>query len=269
MKKIIMVLLMVLCTATSMDARRVVRVLAIGNSFSEDAIEQYLYELAAAQGDSLVIGNAYIGGCSIDRHWSNAQSGKAEYRYRKIVGGKTVTRQHADLASIISDDQWDVISLQQASHFSGLPYTYANLSRLKDYVLATCTNPKVQIVWHLTWAYSKDSRHGSFRFYRKDQQRMYNDILLTAQDVLPRVGISRVIPVGMAIQMMRGKMGDVLCRDGFHLEKTYGRYTAACTWCEFLTGRRVVGNAYRPQGVDEQTARLAQQMAHKSLRNYR
>lgn len=30
------------------DARRVIRVLAIGNSFSEDAVEHYLYELAAA-----------------------------------------------------------------------------------------------------------------------------------------------------------------------------------------------------------------------------
>ena len=43
---------------------KVIKVLAIGNSFSQDAVEQYLYELAAAQGDSLVIGNAYIGGCS-------------------------------------------------------------------------------------------------------------------------------------------------------------------------------------------------------------
>lgn len=267
-RKIILVLA-VLCAVGTADARRVVRVLAIGNSFSEDAIEQYLYELAAAQGDSLVIGNAYIGGCPIDRHWVNAQSGKPEYRYRKIVGGHTITRQHADLASIIRDDEWDVITLQQASHFSGLPYTYANLARLKDYVVATSTNPKVQIWWHLTWAYAKDSRHGAFRFYHHDQQLMYSDILLTAQQVLPTVGISRIIPVGMAVQLMRGQMGDVLCRDGFHLNKAYGRYTAACTWCEALTGRRVTGNAYRPDGIDAPTARLCQQMAHRAVKAYR
>ena len=39
---------------------KVIKVLTIGNSFSQDAVEQYLYELAAAQGDSLIIGNAYI-----------------------------------------------------------------------------------------------------------------------------------------------------------------------------------------------------------------
>ena len=88
MKRLMWAILL-LMAVVSADAARVIKVLAIGNSFSEDAIEQYLYELAAAQGDSLVIGNAYIGGCSIDRHWSNAQTGKPEYRYRKIVGGKT------------------------------------------------------------------------------------------------------------------------------------------------------------------------------------
>ena len=80
------VLLLVFCVA-GVNAKRIVRVLAIGNSFSEDAVEHYLYELAAAQGDSLVIGNAYIPGCPLDRHWDNALTGKKAYRYRKIVGG--------------------------------------------------------------------------------------------------------------------------------------------------------------------------------------
>ena len=37
-----------------------IRILAIGNSFSEDAIEQYLYELALEGGDNLIIGNASL-----------------------------------------------------------------------------------------------------------------------------------------------------------------------------------------------------------------
>lgn len=248
------------------DARRVIRVLAIGNSFSEDAVEHYLYELAAAQGDSLVIGNAYIGGCSIDRHWANAQAAKPEYRYRKIVGGHTTTRKNVDLATIIRDDQWDIITLQQASHFSGLPYTYAHLQHLKDYVLATSTNPRVQIAWHLTWAYPATSTHSAFKYYGRSQQRMYSNILLTAAEVLPRVGITRVIPVGVTIQLARQEMGDVMNRDGFHLQLAYGRYAAACTWCEFLTGHSIMGNPYRPAGVDAATARLMQRMAHRALK---
>ena len=37
--------------------RKVVKILAIGNSFSQDAVEQYLHELAEAEGISTIIGN--------------------------------------------------------------------------------------------------------------------------------------------------------------------------------------------------------------------
>ncbi|WP_373564704.1 DUF4886 domain-containing protein [Sphingobacterium sp. E70] len=43
----------------------VLRILAIGNSFSEDAIEQNLYELAKAGKKKIVIGNLYIGGAPL------------------------------------------------------------------------------------------------------------------------------------------------------------------------------------------------------------
>lgn len=264
-KKTYILLLLLLAVSLGSSARTL-RVLAIGNSFSEDAVEQYLYELAAAQGDSLVIGNAYIGGCPIERHWDNAQTGKCDYRYRKIVGGHTTTRNKVDLATIIRDDEWDVISLQQASHFSGLPYTYAHLQELKDYVVATCTNKQVEIIWHMTWAYSKDSKHHAFRFYKRDQQKMYDSILSTVAQEVPRVGIRRIVPSGVTIQLLRGEMGDVLCRDGFHLEKNYGRYAAACTWCEVLTGRKVTGNKYHPASVKPETAALVQKMAHKAVK---
>ena len=39
----------------------VIRILAIGNSFSQDAVEQYLYELFDAAGIKVIIGNMYIG----------------------------------------------------------------------------------------------------------------------------------------------------------------------------------------------------------------
>ena len=61
-------------------------------------------------------------------------------------------------------------------------------------------------------------------------------------------------------------MGDVMNRDGFHLQLAYGRYAAACTWCEFLTGHSIMGNPYRPAGVDAATARLMQRVAHRALR---
>src|SRR5690554_4668636 len=62
----------------------IIKILAIGNSFSQDAIETYLHELAEAEGISVIIGNLYIGGASLELHWKNASNNTAAYDYRKI-----------------------------------------------------------------------------------------------------------------------------------------------------------------------------------------
>ena len=252
-----------LAVATTASAR-VIKVLAIGNSFSQDAVEQYLYELAAAQGDSLVIGNAYIPGCPIDRHYENLKTDKAEYEYHKVVRGILSTHRNIDLKQIIRDEQWDIITLQQASPLSGIASTYGNLSRLKQLVESYTTNLHVQFAWHMTWAYAHNFTGKEFEAYGNDQRRMYNDIVHALQRVIPTVGITQVIPTGTAIQLSRYFMGDVLNRDGRHLSLTTGRYIAACTWCEFLTGKIVDGNHYRPQTISEEEARICQQAAHEA-----
>ena len=243
---------------------RLIKVLAIGNSFSEDAVEQYLYELAAAQGDSLIIGNAYIPGCTLDRHYDNLRGDSAFYAYRKIVGGTKSERKGTTLKNIIRDEQWDVISLQQASHYSGIPTTFTSLPLLKRLVQSYTSNLHVEFVWHMTWAYADDFTSDRFSAYGNSQRRMYHDIISTMLNVLPGVGIRRIIPSGTAIQLMRYRMGDIMNRDGLHLSYTLGRYTAACTWCEFLTGRNIDGNPYRPDTITEEEAQACQQEAHEA-----
>jgi hypothetical protein len=53
---------------------RVIKILAIGNSFSDDAIEHYLYDLAKASGHKVLIANLYFGGRSLQTHWERASS---------------------------------------------------------------------------------------------------------------------------------------------------------------------------------------------------
>ena len=65
------------------DGDGTIRLLAIGNSFSADAVEQELYPLFAAAGKKIVIGNLYIAGCPLEKHASNAASDAAAYSYRK------------------------------------------------------------------------------------------------------------------------------------------------------------------------------------------
>jgi len=263
MKKILIAVL--LSMATMVTSGKVIKVLAIGNSFSEDAVEQYLYELAAAQGDSLVIGNAYIGGCSIEMHLDNLKSSRKKYAYRKVVGGEKISENGVSLQRIILDEPWDIITLQQASLLSGIAESYKNLPTLQRQVKLLATNPHVDIWWHMTWAYSKSLKHANFEIYGSDQQRMYDDIVNCLRTEVPKANILQVIPSGTAIQLMRYLKGDVLSRDGYHLSYTIGRYTAACTWCEMITGRNIDGNEYWPSSISMDDAKLCQQEAHEAI----
>jgi len=260
-----LLILLMLSMAAMTAQSKVIKVLAIGNSFSEDAVEQYLYELAAAQGDSLVIGNAYIAGCSIEMHLDNLKSSRRKYAYRKIIGGEKIRESNVSLQRIILDEPWDIITLQQASLLSGFAESYKNLPTLQRQVKLLATNPQVNIWWHMTWAYSKSYKSTHFELYGSDQQRMYNNIVNCLRNEVPKANITQVIPSGTAIQLMRYRKGDVMNRDGYHLSYSIGRYTAACTWCEMLTGHSVDGNKYWPVTMSMDDAKLCQQEAHEAI----
>ena len=67
--------------------QKTVRILAIGNSFSQDAVEQYLHELAEAEGISTIIGNMFIGGCSPENRYGWKETGKRQDVFGNGVGG--------------------------------------------------------------------------------------------------------------------------------------------------------------------------------------
>lgn len=58
------------------------KILAIGNSFSEDATK-YIHQLAADGGIDTKVVNLYIGGCSLERHWENIEKDKHDYQYQQ------------------------------------------------------------------------------------------------------------------------------------------------------------------------------------------
>ena len=56
-------------------------ILAIGNSFSQDAT-RYLHEIMQAGGVPGRVVNLYIGGCSLERHWRNIENEAKDYEYQ-------------------------------------------------------------------------------------------------------------------------------------------------------------------------------------------
>lgn len=246
-----------------------IKVLAIGNSFSQDAVEQYLFELANAEGFEIIIGNLYIGGCSLETHWINAKDDKPNYEYRKInnSGIKTNTP-NVSIASALADESWDFISFQQVSSSSGIYDTYLEpLPLLYQYVSSRVTNKDVKYILHQTWAYSHDSNHPMFGNYNHDQMTMYNaivDAVCKAKDLVP---IDFVIPSGTAIQNGRTSyIGDNFCIDGYHLDLNIGRYTAACTWFEKIFNTSVVGNIFKPDSLSGYDSQIAQHAAHNAVK---
>ena len=214
-----------------------VRILAVGNSFSVDAME-YLWQLCRAGGmRTVVLGNLYIGGCSLQTHWSNIQGRLPAYTYYRNTNGSWQSTPDVSVQQALAEERWDVITMQQASGSSGLPPTYTHLRDVYDFLQANKTNPAAEIWWHMTWSYQQDSTHKEFSNYGCRQAAMYRAIVHTVRDtVLPARPFSGLIPSGTAIQNLRGEVGDVLTRDGFHLSYGLGRYTAALTWFTALGG---------------------------------
>lgn len=249
--------------------QKTVRILAIGNSFSQDAVEQYLHELAEAEGISTIIGNMFIGGCSLERHVKNARDNAPAYAYRKIgTDGKKREKGKMSLEMVLADEDWDYVSLQQASPFSGMYETYeASLPELIEYVKARLPK-KTKLMLHQTWAYASTSKHSGFKNYNCNQLTMYQAIANAVKKAAKANKIKIVIPSGTAIQNARTSfIGDHLNRDGYHLDVKIGRYTAACTWFERIFKHNVVGNPYAPEGLDEVRKAVAQKAAHAAVKH--
>ena len=270
MKRLFGCLLAVLLILSGVQGRAAqkdtLRILAIGNSFSWNAVEQNLSAIALADGKCAIIGNVYIGGCSLERHWNNAQTDNTDYSYRKInqYDVKT-TKKGVTLAQALADEPWDIVSFQQASHYSGFPDTYEPyLTELIEYVRAR-VSPETKLYWHQTWAYARTSTHKAFPNYGSDQDNMYAMIMAASAKACKEHSLT-VIPCGTAMQDLRGTfVGDNVTKDGFHLNNL-GCYTAACTWYQTRFGECVVGNAFRPQYLTEEEVVTAQKAASAAVK---
>ena len=96
------------------------KILAIGNSFSQDAVS-YLHQIAAAGGTDVKVVNLYIGGCPLITHWENVEQDAKQYIYER--NGASEERM-VSIREALEEEAWDIVTLQQASAFSGRFDTY-------------------------------------------------------------------------------------------------------------------------------------------------
>ncbi len=209
-----------------------IKILAIGNSFSQDATA-YIELLT----DKLFVRNLYIGGCSLEKHCALLNGEQKAYEYQH--NGEKCLPELVSVKQALTMENWDFITVQQVSGLSGIessyyPYLPQLIAYIKQY-----SNAK--IIFHQTWAYEKDSTHQDFAFYDNKQDTMHQALTSVALSVCKREGLD-YIPTGEVIDSLREYPffdvdcgGLSLCRDGFHLSMNYGRFAAACVWsCYFL-----------------------------------
>jgi hypothetical protein len=230
--------------------KRSIKILAIGNSFSADAME-YLYGVLKDVGyEEIVLGNIYKGGCTLEQHAGYFQSNSgADYTYyQNTTGSWTNTAQYPPLTAL-TDYDWDYITMQQGSPKSGQSDTFdPYLDNMVKIITQHC--PDAKLAWHMTWAYQANSTHSGFANYGKNQMTMYNAIVSAVKTkILTNSSFSKVIPNGTAVQNMRTSyVGDNLTRDGYHMSYSYGRYLTALTFAKALTGCDLSKVTYIPSG---------------------
>lgn len=235
--------------AEDVSSDKELKILAIGNSFSVDAM-QYLYDVANDGGYRFTLGNLYIGGCSLDTHANNIANDSAAYTYYKNTSGEWTNTASTSVATAIADEEWDIITVQQASHYSGVASSYSKLPNILDYIEENA--PSAKVYFHMTWAYQQNSTHSGFANYNGDQMTMYNAILSAVDSkVKTEDRILGIIPSGTAVQNLRSSyVGDTVTRDGYHMSYDYGRYTTALTWYAFFTGEDVSAIDWVPQSYE-------------------
>lgn len=216
---------------------RTYHILAIGNSFSEDATH-FLHQIAQAAGISTKVVNLYVGGCSLEQHWSNIEKKEKAYLYQ--LNG-VHTERYAGIDEVLAEEPWDFIITQQASHDSGWMDTYEPFLGWLLQHLRECV-PEAKVLLQETWAYEIGSTHDRFARYARRQDIMYCKLKACYTDKALQYGLP-LIPCGDVIQRLRqlptfdvAHGGISLCRDGYHMSYDYGRYAAACTWLKALFG---------------------------------
>ncbi len=278
---------------TAQEKPKTVRLLTVGNSFSQNATK-YLDKIVEADGNVLVHHRCVIGGSGPDQHLAKVAAHEKDPTDKAGLYGTGKSLKQELVA-----EKWDVVTIQQASTRSHDAATYR--PGMKDlYTYIKTHAPASEVVIHQTWAYRVDDPRFGGKAEPRTQKAMYDGLSDAYRTIAREFGV-RVIPVGDAFyaadtdpswgyrpdskfdikaathpalpdQKHSLHVGwrweadkSALKMDGHHAAPA-GEYLGGLVFYEFLYGRSAVGNPFRPSDMDEQYVRFLQDTAHKAAR---
>lgn len=208
------------------------KILSIGNSFSVDATN-YLHRMAKKAGYDIETVNLYIGGCSLYTHYINALEDIPAY---ELDFNGYMTKFKVSIKQALISREYDIVTIQQASHFSYKPETYEPYSSfLAEYVHKYC--PKAKLYIHQTWGYKEESEKLRLHGFANHAEMFY-EAEKAYKKLYDTVDAKGLLPSGRAMLHLHrgGFCGELTHRDDIHVSFGLGRYTLALTWLSYLTG---------------------------------
>ncbi|MGE9295755.1 MAG: DUF4886 domain-containing protein [Puniceicoccales bacterium] len=190
------------------------KVLGVGNSFTRNATK-YLDDIFESDADNKgVIGLAYIGGCSLERHAQLIKEHEADAttgrKYDFTINGKPQGK-GVSLKEMLLAEEWEYITIQQVSTQSYKPETFEpHASELIAYIRQF--RPDAEIIVHETWSHSVNSYRA--KKGKLDPDEMYTKLHANYAKLANDYGM-RIIPVGTAFENARATEMWDLQPDGF------------------------------------------------------
>ena len=245
-------------------------VLSIGNSFSQNA-HLLLPRMIKADGDSdFMLCNLFIPGCSLEEHWKNMKSEEEKYQYQVYLPGETkmTTADEIALYEPLEDEEWDYVTIQQASGLSGISESWSPYAEELTAFIRMCA-PKAKVLIHETWAYDESTKHPDFAKYSSSTGTMFDCISEAVAVAEINTDIDGVIPSGLAFQIARQTSfkKSLTAEDGFHAS-VFGSYLAGACFYEKITGRSILDNRYVIEDCPKEYTELLALCAHTAVEKY-
>ena len=246
----------------------IIRVLCIGNSFTVDAVEDYLSPICRSVDKKVIIGYPYKGGTTLEQHVDYITTKNAIYNYRKIdEEGNASAQSNTTFDVALQDEKWDYVVIQTDHNYSGVyDHYFPYLTDIMNYVKTNGKNSNPKFFLYMTWAYDATSTYNAFSLYGNNQQNMYNSIVECAYKAADEAGITTVVPAGTAVQNCRTTyIGQNMNRDGYHMNFEYGRYTVGLAYAASVLGIDPQTVTYHPSSISDNLAQLCKDAVSAAL----
>lgn len=216
------------------------KILSIGNSFSDDA-QRYLREIAAHDGVEIETLNLCIPGCSLKTHSERVKDGKCGYFFH--YNGDVERGDLISLQDGVAMRKWDIVTIQQVSvesfkEKSFYPYIHEVIAYVREKL------PEAKIYVHQTWAYENGSPRSFEITDGKGAEFMLEGIRRAYARARAEIGAEAIIPSGELMELLRVNGASKIYRDTFHASYGLGRYAVGLLWYKLFTGRNVSANTF-------------------------